>query len=132
MSDIFSQKKRSFIMSKIRSKDTKIENLFAKKMLANKIKFKQHPNLFGKPDFLIDNSKIIVFIDGCFWHMCPKHFKSPKTRKNFWIPKIKNNVARDRIVNRKLKKMGYGVLRFWEHEIENKPDLAVKKLLRNM
>jgi len=132
MTDVFSKEKRSWVMSRIRSADTKMENLLEVKLRENAIKFEKHPKLFGKPDFLIKNKNIVIFIDGCFWHKCPAHYKEPKSRKEFWLPKIEENVKRDKEVNRKLRKEGYKIIRFWEHELEKTPDYAIRKIINKL
>ena len=114
-------------MSRIKS-ESKLENKLAILLRKNKIKFVRHPKILGKPDFRIKNTNIVIFIDGCFWHKCSKHFIEPKSKKKFWAEKIGSNVKRDVEVNRRLKVEGYRVLRFWEHDIEKRPYYAVKKL----
>jgi len=128
MTDVFTKEKRSWIMSRIRSKDTKIENLLAKEMRKAKIKFKRYPKIYGSPDFLVKNSNMVVFVDGCFWHKCPIHYREPKSKKEFWIPKIKENVERDKEVNKKLRKEGYRIIRFWEHEVNKNIKSVVSKV----
>ena len=76
--------------------------------------------LRGKPDFVFLHLKTAVFVDGCFWHGCPKHGTKPKTRAAFWLAKITGNKARDRRVNRLLRTKGWVVLRIWEHELARK------------
>ena len=71
----------------------------------------------GKPDFDFSKLKTAVFVDGCFWHGCPKHATWPKNRAAFWLAKITGNKARDRKVNRLLRAKGWMVLRIWEHEL---------------
>jgi len=73
--------------------------------------------LLGKPDIVFPKKKVAVFIDGCFWHKCPKCFKKPATNKVFWMRKIDSNTKRDKVVNADLKKKGWKVIRIWEHEI---------------
>jgi len=128
MTDVFTRKKRSWVMSRIRSKNTKMENLFESKLKENHIKYERYPEIFGRPDFLIKNKNIVIFIDGCFFHKCPKHYKAPKTKKKFWISKIEKNVKRDKEVVRRLRKEGYGVIRFWEHKIEKNVDECILKI----
>ncbi len=118
MTDIFSKQKRSWIMSRIRGKDTKIEKLLQSEMKKAGIKFKTHPKISGNPDFLV-REKIVVFVDGCFWHGCPKHYRPPKSNGKFWLPKINKNMERDRKVTRQLRKTGYIVVRLWEHNLED-------------
>jgi DNA mismatch endonuclease (patch repair protein) len=71
----------------------------------------------GKPDFVFPKLKTAAFVDGCFWHGCPKHVTWPKTRAAFWKAKIEGNRARDRRVNRALRGRGWMVIRVWEHEL---------------
>ena len=73
-----------------------------------------------KPDFVFPKLRTALFVDGCFWHGCPKHGTKPKTRASFWLAKIMGNKARDRRVNRLLRGKGWKVLRIWEHELAKK------------
>lgn len=126
MSDTFSKEKRSQIMSKVRSKETKIELQF--KNLLKGLRFRYQPKILGKPDFALRKCNIVIFIDSCFWHKCPKHFRQPATNKKYWIPKINRNVERAKEVNKQLKKEGWKVLRFWEHEIKKNPEKCLLKV----
>lgn len=76
--------------------------------------------VFGKPDFVFPQSKLAVFVDGCFWHGCPIHATQPKTNAEFWQTKIARNQARDHLVTRTLRRAGWRVLRIWEHELARK------------
>jgi DNA mismatch endonuclease, patch repair protein len=86
-----------------------------------------------KPDFVFRQLRVAVFVDGCFWHGCPKHVTWPKTRAAFWRQKIEGNRTRDRQVNRHLRVRGWTVIRIWEHElrhrVENKLLLRLRKLI---
>jgi DNA mismatch endonuclease (patch repair protein) len=84
----------------------------------------------GKPDFVFPRMKIAVFVDGCFWHGCPKHATWPKTRAAFWLAKITGNKARDRRVNRALRAKGWKVIRIWEHELRRKNEARLLFRLR--
>ena len=70
--------------------------------------------LLGKPDFIFRAQKVAVFVDGCFWHGCPRHGRTPKTRVAFWTAKLARNAQRDRAVSRALRASGWAVLRIWE------------------
>lgn len=83
-----------------------------------------HPKIEGNPDILI-YPKTVVFINGCFWHKCPKCYKEPKSNKKYWLPKIEANVKRDRKNQRLLRKKGYEVIVIWEHEIKNKSSILL-------
>jgi len=89
MADTVSKKKRSEIMSKIKSKDTKIEIDFRKAIWKAGFRYRKNPKgYFGKPDLVLKKYKTVIFIDSCFWHGCKKHCRLPSTRQNYWIPKI--------------------------------------------
>jgi DNA mismatch endonuclease, patch repair protein len=84
--------------------------------------------LVGTPDFCWPKEKIILFIDGCFWHGCPRCHKFPKSNVRFWKNKILSNKKRDRRVSSALRKNDWKVLRVWEHQIRHNPDHFVGKL----
>lgn len=120
MSDIFSKEKRSEIMSKVRSKDSKIEIEFRKKLWRAGFRYRKNAKkYFGKPDIVLPKYKTVIFVDSCFWHGCKKHGSMPKTRKEFWEAKIKRNMARDREVNRYYRREGWYLFRIWEHEAKD-------------
>lgn len=133
MADIFTSEKRSFVMSRIRGKgnlktELKMLGIFA----AHGIKgWRRHLALPGKPDFAFRNAKVAVFVDGCFWHGCPKHGRIPDSNQSYWIPKLARNKRRDRRVSRLLRKKSWLVLRFWEHALADGTKVAhrVKRTL---
>jgi DNA mismatch endonuclease (patch repair protein) len=134
MADVFTEKKRSEIMSKIRSKNTKLETSFCKlisKTLYQKgLRYRKHyKKLVGNPDIVFVNRKLAVFIDGDFWH--GYNFKKIKNRlpKKYWRQKIQNNIKRDKKINRELKNKGWTVVRIWEHEIKKFPAKALNKVI---
>lgn len=109
-------------MRSIKGKDTKPE-----KLLWDLLRELQEPperwvQLPGKPDFVFDRAGVAVFMDGCFWHRCPKHCSTPKTNVKFWTEKFEANVERDRKVDSLLSENGWIVMRFWEHELLEDPD----------
>lgn len=103
---------RSRLMSLIKSESSIEKNPFIGLYLRKKQK------IFGKPDFSNMKRKIAVFIDGCYWHGCPLHYKSPKTNTAFWDNKIRSNILRDFKVNKILEAEGFAVIRIWEHELK--------------
>jgi len=117
--DVFTKEKRSEVMSRIRGKGNKdTEVALAKLFRAHGITgWRRHYPIEGKPDFAFPKHKLAVFVDGCFWHCCPKHGTQPKDNKAFWQAKLKANKARDRKVNRLLRANSWRVLRVWEHEL---------------
>jgi DNA mismatch endonuclease (patch repair protein) len=122
MADVFTKTKRSEVMSRIRSrgnKDTEVG--LAKLLRRHKITgWRRHQPVFGKPDFIFPKLKLAIFVDGCFWHNCPKHGTKPVGNRSFWKKKFARNITRDRLVTQTLRKLGWQVLRIWEHELARK------------
>lgn len=111
--DTVSAEKRSEIMSHIRS-ESGIEQL------PDSLKgmhLRKHPKgIIGHPDFANKLRRIAVFIDGCFWHGCPMHYRMPKSNVEFWRRKYLRNTARDVGNTRALLSDGWRVIRVWEHD----------------
>src|SRR3989344_8866992 len=126
MPDAFSKKKRSQIMSKIKSRETKLELNF-KELLVG-LRFRYQLKVIGRPDFASKKLKTAIFIDSCFWHKCPKHFREPNSNYSYWKPKISRNVERAKEVNALLKIEGWKVVHFWEHDISKYPDKCIEKI----
>jgi DNA mismatch endonuclease (patch repair protein) len=120
MTDIWTPEKRSEVMSKVRGKGNKSTELVLARMLrAGGITgWRRHLPLPGKPDFCFPGKKLVIFVDGCFWHGCPKCYRRPKSRQEFWDAKVLTNKTRDRRVNRELKALGYVVMRIFEHRLK--------------
>lgn len=119
MPDVFSKEVRSKIMSAIRGKGTKIEDAVARELFKNGVRFRRNvKNLPGTPDIAIKKYKIVIFIDSCFWHGCPEHFKMPKSNKTFWANKIKRNADRDASINQYYIENNWHVFRIWEHKLK--------------
>jgi DNA mismatch endonuclease (patch repair protein) len=74
---------------------------------------------------------VAVFVDGCFWHGCPKHSTVPATHRPFWKRKLTANKLRDRRVNRTLRRKGWRVVRIWEHDLRN-PGPSLRRIQRKM
>ncbi len=92
--------------------------------------WRRNSKLIGKPDFIFPKLKLAVFVDGCFWHGCPKHATKPANNRVFWELKLTANKARDRLVNRVLRKTGWRILRIWEHELARKNEARLLRRLR--
>ena len=121
MADIFTKKKRSEVMSKVRNKDSKIEVEFRKKLWAEGFRYsKNSAKYFGKPDIVLPKYETVIFIDSCFWHGCKKHGSIPATHTKFWTEKIDRNKTRDKEVNKHYKMKGWKVVRIWEHDLKKK------------
>ncbi len=82
--------------------------------------WRRNAPVFGKPDFVFRRERVAVFVDGCFWHGCPRHATQPASNAIFWSTKLARNVARDREVGRTLRKAGWEVLRVWECALSRK------------
>jgi DNA mismatch endonuclease (patch repair protein) len=133
MSDVFTKEKRSEVMSRIRGWGNKNTELALVKLFRrHKITgWRRNQNIFGKPDFVFPKLKLAVFVDGCFWHGCPKHGTQPKENRIFWKKKLARNFARDRLVNRTLRSVNWRVLRIWQHELTRKNEaLLLRRIQR--
>jgi DNA mismatch endonuclease (patch repair protein) len=82
-----------------------------------------------RPDFIFPQQRIALFIDGCFWHGCPKCYRQPKSRQAFWKAKVRRNRERDRFQTRALRKIGWRVCRVWECGLAPKSFGVLKKWL---
>jgi DNA mismatch endonuclease (patch repair protein) len=85
-----------------------------------------------RPDVVFTRSKLAVFVDGCFWHRCPLHGTMPKSNTDYWEPKLRANVARDRRVDELLKEHGWTVVRLWEHEDPSEAADRVAEVVRRL
>lgn len=128
MADIFAPEKRSWIMSRIRGKNTKIDLRMRDLLSTLEIGFEMYPKMLGSPDFAIADRKIAIFCDGDFWHGY-RYDERKKPAKKFWRDKIENNMKRDIRISRRLRRNGWSVLRFWEHDIEKNPDKCKNRIL---
>ena len=128
--DVFSKKKRSEVMSMIRSKNTKPE-LYVRSFLHKKgYRFRLHQkNLPGKPDIVLKKHNVVINVNGCFWHQhnCGKS-NIPKSNRKFWLNKFKNNKKRDRLNTLKLRKLGWKVYKIWECKVNKQTQSLVKNL----
>jgi DNA mismatch endonuclease (patch repair protein) len=128
MADVFTKAKRSDVMSRIRGSGNKgteitLAKLFRKYGVTG---WRRNQPLFGKPDFTFRRQRTIVFVDGCFWHGCPRHFNMPVNNQAFWERKLAANKERDRLVTRTLRKQGWRVIRVWEHDLAVNGALTLK------
>ena len=94
--------------------------------------WRRNSSLIGRPDFVFRKARVAVFLDGCFWHKCPKCHRQPKANESYWLDKMARNVARDTEVTLTLTAAGWKVLRIWEHSLKqpgNSVDGAIDQLL---
>lgn len=125
MADVYSKEKRSEIMRKIRGKWTKPEREVHNLLKSAHVRHRMHPRIPGNPDVLVKDRNLAVFLDGCFWHGCPKHYKAPKSNTGYWGPKIEANRRRDVRKRAAVRKAGYRTLRIWECEQTRERILAL-------
>ncbi|WP_090040365.1 MULTISPECIES: very short patch repair endonuclease [unclassified Leifsonia] len=117
------------VMQGNRSRDTKAEiavrRLVHAKGLRYRVSAKPEADLRRSADLIFRSVKVVVFIDGCYWHGCPEHFKSPQTNAAYWSSKVGRNRLRDVETTRILEERGWLVMRFWEHE---EPQLVADRI----
>jgi DNA mismatch endonuclease (patch repair protein) len=120
MAEVISKSKRSQIMAAIRSHGNKATELKLISIFrAQGIKgWRRHSDLPGKPDFAFSKLRLALFVDGCFWHGCRWHCRMPKTRVEYWKPKIARNKRRDSEIRKQLRSLGWRVVRIWEHSLK--------------
>ncbi len=115
--DIFTREKRSRIMRRVRSENTKPELVVRKLAHGLGYRFRLHrKGLPGKPDLVFVGRRKVIFVHGCFWHQhsCKRGARKPATRREYWLAKLDRNVTRDKSVTRRLRRMGWGVMIVWE------------------
>lgn len=131
MADVFSKRKRSRIMSRIRSSGSRPERLLrrlVREASGRRIRLNDS-GLPGSPDVVVPSLRLAIFMEGCFWHNCPRHGRIPKSNVKFWREKITRNVRRDRRNRKALASLGWTVWRIWEHDL--RPELS-RRALRNL
>ena len=137
LTDIFTKKKRSEIMSRISGKETKPEILVRKLLFANGFRYRKNDKRYpGKPDIVLPKYKTVIFINGCFWHghkNCKKA-NLPKTNYEFWKNKIDENIQRDKKIYEQLKVQGWNVLILWQCQLNNQNNIkrTIDKLIKNL
>jgi DNA mismatch endonuclease (patch repair protein) len=132
--DSLSPEERSEIMARVRSKHSRPERFVRKLVFALGYRYRLHAkDLPGHPDLVFRPRRKVIFVHGCFWH---RHnscalARLPKSRMDFWVPKLEGNKARDRQNNRALAKEGWKVLTIWECQLKNTGGLeaTIKKFL---
>jgi DNA mismatch endonuclease (patch repair protein) len=121
MADWLTREQRSRNMASIRSKDNAATERVLLKLLrdARISGWRRHLDLPGKPDFVFPLSRLAIFIDGCFWHGCPRCYRLPGDNRPYWKRKLLSNRLRDRTRTRELRSGNWRVLRIWEHSLKS-------------
>jgi DNA mismatch endonuclease (patch repair protein) len=128
--DVFTKAKRSQVMSRIRGRGNKDTELALMKLFRRHhiTGWRRNQNVFGKPDFVFRQMRLALFVDGCFWHCCPRHCNTPANNRAFWKKKFAANKARDRRVNQTLRKDGWCVVRIWEHDLAPRGESCITRI----
>ena len=132
MADIYSKSKRSEVMSLVRGQGNVATEVAMVALLRRHriIGWRRHRPLFGNPDFIFPTARLAMFVDGCFWHCCPKHASQPKSNGTSWQRKLSRNKARDREVNRTLRASGWRVVRVWQHDLKRRNETRLVHRIR--
>lgn len=118
-------------MRRCKSRDTKPELTLRKKLWALGYRYRKNfAKLFGKPDIALIGRRVAIFVDGRMWHGYDweRRKNDFKTHREYWIPKIERNIARDKEVTEKLRDAGWTVLRFWDFEIESDLEGCIERI----
>lgn len=131
MTDRLTKDQRSRNMSRISnfgnaSTELRLVKLFREHGLTG---WRRHVRLPGRPDFIFRDRLVAVFVDGCFWHRCPRCNWIPTSNTDYWRTKFATNQARDREANRALRRAGWTVIRIWEHSLK-RPTIVMGRILR--
>lgn len=130
MPDKFSREVRSHIMASIKQKNTKIELLVFRHLRRKKIYFQKHyKRVIGTPDVALPRKKIAIFVDGNFWHGYRYPTWKKRLTSGYWRKKIERNRERDKRTFSILRKLGWKVLRVWEHELNNDFNSTMNKII---
>jgi len=143
MADVYTRAERSALMAKVRGRG----NLTTEEALAKVFRaegwtgWRRQRPISGRseggrfrvrPDFIFAARRLAVFVDGCFWHGCPRHGTRPRGNAGFWRAKFRRNQERDRRNSRHLRRAGWKVLRRWEHELKPNARTALLARLRKV
>ena len=132
MPDIFTKAKRSEVMARVRSRgnaatELRLMAIFRSHGITG---WRRNRPVFGRPDFVFPTERVAVFVDGCFWHGCPRHYNAPVGNAEFWRKKFEANRRRDRLVTRTLRQLGWRVVRLWEHSLKGDGNRVVARLVK--
>lgn len=121
---------RSLQMGKVKGRGNKSTELRLARLLRKEglAGWRRHARIRGTPDFSFWKWKTAIFVDGCFWHGCPRCYSTPRQNAGYWKSKIVGNRTRDRRVNRALKHKGWKVLRLWECVLEKSPESVLRRI----
>jgi DNA mismatch endonuclease (patch repair protein) len=125
---------RSRNMAAIKSRGNKSTEVRVLKILKEikAVGWRRHLALYGRPDFAFPRFKLAIFVNGCFWHGCPKCYVRPKTNSQYWTQKVGRNIARDRKNSRLLRAEGWSVMHIWEHSLKSDTSTVKNRISRTL
>lgn len=131
MPDNLTRQQRSYSMSRIRSRGNSSTELKLIALMrgAGIAGWRRKSKLCGRPDFVFPRCRVVVFVDGCYWHGCRKCGLNAKSNTAYWKPKIAGNIRRDRTNSRTLRGDGWTVVRLWEHDLKARPMKCLAKIM---
>lgn len=133
--DSITPEHRSWNMSRIRGKDTKIEVEVRKYLFAKGMRFRKNDKRFpGKPDIVLPKYRTVIFVNGCFWHMhtgC-KQGRLPKSNVDYWREKLEKNIENDKLHEQQLKEMGWITITLWECELKKDFEGVMDNLVNSL
>lgn len=134
MTDTFTNTERSEIMRRVKGQDTTPELILRKLLWAAGVRGYRlnREDLPGRPDIVIPRVQVAVFVDGCFWHGCPRCYRRPSSNRSYWDAKVERNMRRDRSQRSALRRLGWSVIRLWEHEVAKQPERCTLKILNQI
>src|SRR6266496_394285 len=130
MADNLTRQQRSMAMSSIRARGNKqTEVALARLLRSAALKgWRRHTKLPGCPDFSFATNRVAIFVDGCFWHGCPRCYRRPGSNRRYWDQKIARNRQRDRDVTRTLRRLGWQVIRIWGCTLRSNPNACLRRV----
>ncbi|AGW13797.1 very short patch repair endonuclease [Megalodesulfovibrio gigas] len=126
--DVLTREQRRRCMAAIKGKNTRPERMLRQRLWRMGYRYRIGHGLPGRPDIVFPSRRVVVFVDGCFWHRCPEHYRPPKTNQPFWEAKIQRNVDRDALINAQLAVAGWQVIRVWEHELRQDAEAVAARI----
>jgi len=130
MSDCFTPEKRSEVMRAVGRFDTEPEMKLRSALWRLGLRYFKNRRIAGaRPDLCFPGLRLVIFVDGCFWHGCPSHYSAPKNNAAFWRKKIERNQLRDRKDDESLNASGWTVLRFWECQVSRELEDVIGRVL---
>jgi DNA mismatch endonuclease, patch repair protein len=118
------------MMSRFRKTNSGPELTLRRALERNGLTYQAYPKLPGSPDLVLSRARVAIFVQGCFWHGCPEHYRAPRSRRGYWSAKLAGNKSRDRAAARRLRKMGWHVVTAWECTLKKDPGVVLARIAR--